>query len=167
MENNLNLPNSLKKIEAALMLTGTMRGSKLDRSTLTAYSKRLNREPEQDVLLALEKLAELPRKEYESAIPDLGSLLDLVKVCTVSRINRSNAERAKRLVRWKCPECGVSCAGWVEPLGNLERRCHGLPKSGRRGIGSEDKPICGAKLEVTYDEMDYPRSEEPVKAKAF
>ena len=63
-----------------------------------------------------------------------------------------HAASARRtvLVRWRCPECRVSCAGYVEPTDYRPRRCQGIPESGNTGVTSQGKPICGAQLREEY-----------------
>jgi hypothetical protein len=136
-----------------MVLTATMRGAKQDPATLTTYSNRLAKEPIEDVLSALEKLAEMPRQEFEPALPDIGTVLQLVKTCNVARLNRLESVRSQRLVVWECPDCGHTMNGFPAANADLDRRCNapwrkvnGKRDSLRRG------QICGGRMRVFLDE---------------
>lgn len=137
-----------RKIAQALTEAAALRGGQLDKETKRLYLEKLCRHPVEDVLTALEKLGDLERGDYEAAVPDCPGLVALVRSVTVARQNRLEAEKRKRLVIWLCPDCHVSCAGWVIPGGFLARRCQGIPRDGSIRSGR----ICGAALEVAYDE---------------
>lgn len=143
-----------KRISAALIDCATLRSGTVQKDALNLYATRLSKEPLQDVIEALEKLGEFQRKDYEPAIPDIGALLSLVFTCTISRRNRLEASRNTRMVRWRCPACGVYICGWVAPSESLERRCKGLPVSGRTDRNNYGVPICGAEMVVQYDAQE-------------
>lgn len=139
-----------EKIKAALKATATFRGSKPDQTTLTLYSNRLARETEEDVLLALEKLAEMPRHEYESALPDIGGVLALVDVCRIARQNRAEIEKNKKLFYFRCPDCGFEESGYFAPAAVIERRCRSfysrVEKRGDPCTLAREGQICGGKM---------------------
>lgn len=158
-ENKASLvKSSVARIKKALAITAALRGAKPDQITLTAYSQRLGKEPEQDVMFALEKLAEMQRKEYESAIPDIGTLLALVQVCTLARHNREDAEKNRCLITWECPECGATMSGFLTPEQPTKRRCQSpyKPKAERKPF-ADSLPagqICGALMIATVHEKE-------------
>jgi hypothetical protein len=75
----------------------------------------LSREIEEDVIDALEHLAEMPRKEYEPALPDMGTMLSLIEGCAIARRNRQNIKSNKRLFYFTCDYCGYSESGFFAP----------------------------------------------------
>lgn len=129
-----------------------LRGASPSKELIEAYQSRLQRENEVDVLAALHKIGEMPRQDGELAFPELGSIIALMNACGVARRNRIEAEKNKRLVTWVCPDCNVTCSSWVAPGASLERRCQGIPRDGSLGQNSQGRRICGARLEVAYDE---------------
>lgn len=82
---------------------------------MTLYSNRLSTEIEEDVLDALEQLAVMPRKEYEPALPDLGTLLSMVECCGIARRNRENIAGNKALFYFDCAHCGLNESGYFAP----------------------------------------------------
>lgn len=146
------LVENKKKISAALTNCAVMRNGTVGKEAKLLYTNRLCKEPVQDVVVALEKLGEAERGEYEAAIPEIGALLSLVKTVTIARLNRLEAEKKKRLIRWQCPECKVGSTAWVAPNGSLEMRCMGIPKDRKVSYHGDAKPICGARMIVTFDE---------------
>lgn len=56
------------------------------------------------------------------------------------------------LVRWKCPDCGVTICGWIEIFDYTPRICRGIP----RGAPIRDergKPeVCGAVMSIIHDD---------------
>jgi hypothetical protein len=144
----------LKRVIGALETTATLRNGTMGKEAMRLYSSRLAKEPIEDVLLALEKLAEQPRKEYEQAIPDLGNLLLLVDHCTTARRYHEDAKKNQRLVGWMCPDCGVLMSGFVARGSDLSRRCQGIPKDKRTDTNAQGRRICGAEMRVFYDEAN-------------
>ena len=53
------------------------------------------------------------------------------------------------LARWRCPECAVTCAGYIDPFDYVPRRCRGVPASGKTGFTHFGVPICGAVMVQT------------------
>ena len=129
-----------------------LRGTTPSKETLKLYTDRLVKEPLEDVLRALEKLGEQPKKEFESAVPEIGSILALVNVCTIARQNRAEAAKSQRLVRWRCEECGTTRCGFLSYGDALERRCNGIPKDKRTDVNAEGKRVCGARMVVVHDD---------------
>lgn len=136
--------------------------------SLSLYAERLAREPFEDVELALQKLSELERKEYELAIPEIGALISLVKVCNVARLNRLEGERNRKVVGWKCPDCGFTMTAFLLPHESRERRCASI----YRKLSEVEKPsdrclprgqICGALLEVVLDDSAPKADEGPME----
>lgn len=142
------------KIKKAFKAMLTLRGTKLDSTSTALYTRRLVRENEGDVLIALQKLGEAEREEFQTAVPDLATILSLVEIERVSRINRIENAKNKAFVAFECPECQTSCSGWYAPSEDLSnKRCKGIPKSGKRDDHNpEGRPVCGARLRIVHDE---------------
>lgn len=122
---------------------------------MTLYSNRLSREVEEDVLTALEKLAEMPRQEYELALPDLGAMVALVEVCRLARQNRSEAEKNKRGYNFICDYCGFQQAGFYtpdDPKVHEKRICRSFytPSKGCLPWGQ----ICGREMRTEKWDVD-------------
>lgn len=156
------------KVRNALKAAAVCRGAKLDQPTLTLYSNRLTREAEEDVLLALEKLAEMPRHEHESALPDLGSLVALVETCRIARQNRAVIEQNRKPFYLICDYCGSSELGFYAPASRLlseKMFC----KSMYGPIGSNETlprgTICGHTLRVErFESYEEAQQKEAVHA---
>jgi len=129
-----------------------MRAAKIDQDSLRLYTARLVKENAGDVICALQKLAEMPRENFETAMPDLATILALVSAEGVSRQNRSEAARSQRLVLWECPDCGTRLSGFPSAGQSLERRCNGIPKDNRTDVNAQGQRICGARLKVVLDD---------------
>lgn len=141
----------MPKIKTALTAAAICRGAKLDAATITLYSTRLAKDALQDVLFALDRLSEMPRGEYESALPDLGALLALVETCRISRQNRAEMEHNKRLFYFNCDHCGHNESGHYAP--SDPRVCEvRICKSIYGPIGSKQilthGTICGHEMRV-------------------
>jgi hypothetical protein len=127
---------------------------------LQAYADRLAKEDIDDVMLALEKLSEQPKGEYETALPDLGNLLAVVDSNRRIRIAHAADESGKKLFYFDCAYCGVNYSGHFAPTDpHLQRdyfcRSHYGPIGSR--IILKDGEICGRPLRITqfesYDEL--------------
>lgn len=100
------------------MTLAEARQAAINEQTIRVYDRRLQGFDLVDVQAAVTQLMETPRREGESALPDLPSLVKVVKA----------AER-KRLNHWeKCANCLSGMDGWVSvayPDGRRAmRRCH-------------------------------------------
>lgn len=146
------MKNSLaeqRKIAQALTDAAALRGGQIDKEAKRLYLEKLSEEPVQDVLMAIEKLGELKRQEFESAIPDVGSLLALVRVCTVARRNREAANR-EIYQQQICPRCN-SVVGMMVQVG-AQMRTWCMPCQQYRRIAPDDlkltaeqwAAVCGA-----------------------
>ena len=142
----------LAEIMRALMNMATFRQATVTKDTLKLYSERLAFLELEDVLEGCKAIEGLPRDEGETAFPNLATVIHFVNIENSARYNRIQASKDKRLVRWKCPECGVTCSDWVPPGASLYRRCQGIPKTKRIGTDYHGTPICAAELEVAFDE---------------
>jgi hypothetical protein len=103
-----------------------LRAAKLTVEILQSYSVRLARENVEDVVAALGIIAERPRKEGETALPDIGTILAEVKAQGRIREAKERKQHSKHLAHLVCPGCKTSCAGWVRLGDNLKfycRRC--------------------------------------------
>jgi hypothetical protein len=56
-----------------------MRGGEYSQATLTAFSEGLSKEPFEDVIATIQKIAESPRRDRETACPDFGTLLVVIR----------------------------------------------------------------------------------------
>jgi hypothetical protein len=116
--------------------------------TLEFYSKRLAEENTDDLCAALAEFQERPREEGESALPDVGTILGLVRVRGRIRKAKQRDQAGERFVRWNCPECRSTITGFVPPGADLTRYCKGIPQCKHEG-GEH----CGVRMAVGYDEL--------------
>jgi hypothetical protein len=87
-------------IKMALAKFGLLRGEVMDAIRLESYSKALAEEfrDEGDTLTVLDKLAKSRRGEYESRIPDMGDLLEMVREARTARLQKvREAEELEKL----------------------------------------------------------------------
>jgi len=63
----------------------------------------LSKENSTDVVAVLQKLAEMPRAEFETAVPDIATITAMIRAEEIARKNRSTAQKTQRLVRYVCP----------------------------------------------------------------
>ena len=71
--------SSKQQIIVALGTLALMRGGEYSQATLTAFSEGLSKEPFEDVIATIQKIAESPRRERETACPDFGTLLVAIR----------------------------------------------------------------------------------------
>ena len=114
--------------------------------TLSLYSKRLAQENVEDVLAGIETIQDLPREEGDLAFPEVGAILSTARVCRVARINREAAAKVTVLVRWRCPECGITLCDWISPSDDAPRVCKGIPSKGPSDV------VCGAIMDEVHRE---------------
>lgn len=53
-------------------------------------------------------------------------------------------DRRTTLARWRCPDCGIFSAGYIEQLDYKPRRCQGIPRNRDTRETRDGRPICGA-----------------------
>jgi hypothetical protein len=123
------------------------RRATMDQQTLSLYSSKLATECFEDVISAIGKIEVMPREAGETALPEIGTILAMVKVAGVARENRVRNAGRTVLSRWRCPECGVTMAGYITPDDYERRSCHGIPKR-KHNTGE----ICGAAMEQVHRE---------------
>ena len=148
--NQASRTSPLSRVKTMLQATATLRGQKMDVDSLSLYANRLAKEPIEDVESALEKLSEMPRREYEPAIPEIGGLLSLVKVMTVARHNRMR----ENLPVWQqqvCPKCG-NIVGHHVPKGE-QGRTWCVPCQSYRKIMPEDLTLTNEQWEFICDAL--------------
>ena len=68
-----------QQIIVALGTLALMRGGEYSQPTLTAFSEGLLTEPFEDVIATIQKIAESPRRDRETACPDFGTLLVAIR----------------------------------------------------------------------------------------
>lgn len=129
----------------------------MDPTSTRLFTARLSKENPTDVVSALQKLGEMPRAEYETAAPDLATILAMTAAEKVARENRAKNSATQRLVRWQCPECGATLCGFPSGNDSLERRCDKIKKGGKPT--RDGWPICAARMEVILDEANEPSGE--------
>lgn len=95
----------------------------MDKETLNYFSSRLAKEPFEDVIAAIEKIQDQPREPGETALPEIGALLALVKAMGVARINRINSAGKNTFVGFTCPSCKLSTSGYVTDDDYRTRYC--------------------------------------------
>jgi hypothetical protein len=76
---------------------GVLRGEVIDAVRLDSYSQALAEEfaTDDDTMAVLHRLVRQPRGEYQSKVPELGDLLDMVREHRSDRM-RADRERAER-----------------------------------------------------------------------
>ena len=119
----------------------------MDRNQLSLFAKRLVQENVNDVCAALKALEEMPRKEGESALPDIGTILEVVDAQKRARQARESNAAEERFLLWQCPICGVRMSGFVRPGASRLRYCHGIPRKHTYRPGE----VCGGVLNVIAD----------------
>ena len=86
-----------------LVTLAEARQAPLNSTTLRVYDARLQKFALEDVQAAAQRLMETPRRDGETAFPDLPTLLAEVR----------QAEK-RRLSMWvKCPACSAGNDGWM------------------------------------------------------
>jgi hypothetical protein len=136
-------------------MMAAFRGAKVDANTLTLYAVRIAKEIPargllQDAIAAIEKLADLERKEGELAFPDIATVLGMFTVVATARLNREARGREKQLVRWRCPECGIFKSGFIAPDDSQPRICGGNQRIAPKRVSSAE--ICGAVMTEIHRE---------------
>jgi hypothetical protein len=100
----------------------------------------------------------MPRAEYETAVPALGTILAMVAAEETARENRTQSKQSERLVRWECPTCLVTLCGFPASSEDItNKRCQSKYKPFKRGEKRHDSlptgQICGARMNVVLDEL--------------
>ena len=67
------------RIVIALAQLAMMRGGEYSQTTLETFAAGLSKEPFDDVIATLQKIAESPRRDRETACPDFGTLLVAIR----------------------------------------------------------------------------------------
>jgi hypothetical protein len=78
----------LSELTMALTQMAMMRATTVDALTLGLYSRRLARERHEDVIAAIEKIADMPRDEGQPAFPEIGLILNMTGMMATARHNR-------------------------------------------------------------------------------
>jgi hypothetical protein len=134
----------LQKIKTALAVMASLRGAKIDAQTLSLYGSRLGTEILDDVIAAIEKIAEKKREEGELAFPEIGAILSLIPTMAAARHTRDAMAKDSYRVVWRCPECRIFQTGWIGRADQQPRICQG---AARAGSGK-----CGAIMQIFEDE---------------
>jgi hypothetical protein len=123
--NQLSKPSesALPRIQMALAQMAILRGAKLDKETLSLYSRRLVKERIDDTLAAIEQIGEMERKEVDPAFPPLATILAVVGAQAVARHNREQLAIKTLLACWRCPQCANTRSGWIPPTDHEPRKC--------------------------------------------
>jgi len=84
-------------LKMALTKFGLLRGEVMDAVRLESYSRALAEEFKTDVdlLLVLDRLVKARRGEYESKIPEMGDLLEMVRERRSERIREAQQQRER------------------------------------------------------------------------
>ena len=112
-----------ERIKMALTEMASFRRGTFDKTTFSLYSKRLMQENVEDVVTALQQIQELPREDFESAIPAMPDIIALVKAAGVARVNRETASQRTTLVGHKCRQCRLTSSGYVADNDRATRYC--------------------------------------------
>lgn len=141
------------RIKIQLTQTGMMRGAKLDADTIKLYSARLVQEPFDDVIDALNKISDLPREQYETALPDMGTVLEFVRMAGIARHNRTEAAKDQELIAWECRACkGRTCGYYPKAMSKWQELLYCLRPAGLLRANARPDEICGGNLEVKHRE---------------
>ena len=116
--------SALPRIQMALAQMAILRGTKLDKETLSLYSRRLVKERIDDVLSAIEQIAEMERAEGDPAFPPMATILAVLGAAAVARHNREQVAIKTVLTRWQCSECTNTRSGWIPPQDHEPRKCY-------------------------------------------
>lgn len=133
-------------IKTALIEMAELRGASVEGSRIKTYANVLKDQNPVDVQDALLTISRLPRNEGELAFPDIGTILNTVKVSATARRNRESIQYPKELVRWRCPDCKIKTCGIVSKGDSFPRTCYGV---GRLGL---PQGICGAVMDEIHRE---------------
>jgi hypothetical protein len=114
-----------------------------------------------DVMRALEQLQEMPRREGESALPEIGAILALIGAAAVARRNREACAVDQEYIVWRCAACKGTVAGFYPKGGEptVARHC----QRQLQGIGAQKGQLCGGNLEIAHRtalERETPREGE-------
>jgi hypothetical protein len=128
---------------------------------LNLFAERLAERWEgRDAVLGIKSLEELQRQEGETAWPEIAVFHRACEAAKLARLRAEENQRARVLVRWKCPDCALTFSGYVDRNDSLERRCKGMGRvkvkdeNGKERIAIRKDLICGARLEVVYRDQD-------------
>lgn len=143
-------------VRRALEALAVARSSEADESTLAVYLHALLDLDEELVVSACERLSLLPRREFQTALPDVGTIrTEAARI----QLQREDAAARRRLTPGPSadddPRTWVSCAQ-CEDGGYQHFRCTG--GSGHRGLRDAHLPLvtCGRRrphLPHTYSEL--------------
>jgi hypothetical protein len=127
----------------------SLRSAAIDPVTLNLYGNRLSRAIVEDVhledvLAAIEKIADSPREEGQPAIPEVAAVLSLGVVMSVQRIKRQKLTGRGYWVRFECPVCGLRASGLRGMSENRPQPCKGIALV---GMGT-----CGGTMKIIHDE---------------
>lgn len=142
----------MPRLKIALVQMATFRQATMDASTLKLYSARLGSERFDDVIAALDHLQEQPRQEGETALPEIGSILTLVRVMAARRANREAAATDLEFIAWRCPACKYGVSGYFPRSRNRASEPYYCQTASRR-TGSKPGEICGATMLVAHREQ--------------
>jgi hypothetical protein len=162
-------PNPLPQIKTALVTMAVFRGAKPDGDQIASYAVRLVREISgdrtlEDVIAAIEKIADMERQEGEPTFPPVATIMAMVPVMAMARRNRRALEQDYKLVMWKCGVCGYECSGFLAVVSRGVRFCPSkwgplLPLDTPRVNGKRPERIqlqngqtCGAEMFIVVDE---------------
>ena len=143
-KNSKNLLQIRTAIKTALTMMAAYRGAKPDANQITLYCNRLEREISgerelMDVVGAIEKIADMERKEGEPTFPAVAQIISLVPVMATARHHRQSLAQERGLVVWICNSCGYRMSGFLAKGDNTQRSCQSLNR-------------CAADLDVFTDE---------------
>jgi hypothetical protein len=90
-------PSRVEALKVELAKMGVLRGEVIDAIRLDSYSQALAEEfaTDDDTMAVLHRLVRTRRAEYESKVPELGDLLDMVREQRTERM-RKDREQAER-----------------------------------------------------------------------
>lgn len=140
---------TMPQLKMALAQMATFRQAVIDTSTLKLYSARLANERFEDVIAALEHIQEQPRAEGETALPEIGTILALVGVMAVRRVNREGAAKDLEFIAWRCSSCKIVTTGFYPRLAKKALEVRHCQRASQK-TGARPGEICGGNLQVVH-----------------
>jgi hypothetical protein len=80
--------------------------------------------------------------QTEKYLPMPAELKPLAERARLSRIAKKSGLRDE--VRWRCPDCGVTMTGFIDPADDRPRICRGTARNGPQHDAAGNSIPCGA-----------------------
>lgn len=119
------MSESLKAIKSQLRDMALFRAAKPSDELIELYARRLDQENADDVKAALEVIADRPKREGFTSMPDFGTIRDEVRRQGSRRQSkqRSENQRGRHLIGFRCPQCHITACCYARPGEELSQHC--------------------------------------------